>query len=266
MDQPSAGPSRPRKPRGPHPSQSAPSRTRTRLRPPLPPAPPQTGPTLPIKTVQGLGTRRTDTTRPGFGREIVFVTRKVGLGALMARAKSLVMDEGYTHITLHALSAAIPHALLLLHTLLDILPYPVGERGMWYEIRTGSVECVDEVGARGGGKAWGGSEAKKADGDAAEGAGDEDEFAGIGAVEASAPVIQKRIKSSIEIHLHISATRKAVVVQTAAKPKRKREGDKARPSKKRRRALAAARREGGAGNADAEADDDEEDEEDAMNA
>jgi hypothetical protein len=34
---------------------------------------------------------------------------------------------------------------MLLHALLDVLPYPRGPRGMWYEIRTGSVECTDEV-------------------------------------------------------------------------------------------------------------------------
>lgn len=48
-------------------------------------------------------------------------------------------------IRLHAISAAIPQALLLLHALMDILPYPKGEKGMWYELRTGSVECVDEI-------------------------------------------------------------------------------------------------------------------------
>jgi hypothetical protein len=53
-------------------------------------------------------------------------------------------DDRYTRIGLHALSAAIPHALLLLHALLDILPYPKGDKGMWYEIRTGSTECVEE--------------------------------------------------------------------------------------------------------------------------
>ena len=51
----------------------------------------------------------------------------------------------YTMLRLHAMGAAIPQALLLLHALLDILPYPKGEKGMWYEIHTGSVECIDEV-------------------------------------------------------------------------------------------------------------------------
>lgn len=34
---------------------------------------------------------------------------------------------------------------MLLHALMDVLPYPRGPRGMWYEIRTGSVECAGEV-------------------------------------------------------------------------------------------------------------------------
>ena len=41
------------------------------------------------------------------------------------------------------MSAAIPHALLLLHALLDLLPY--GRNSLSYEIKTGSVECVDDV-------------------------------------------------------------------------------------------------------------------------
>lgn len=43
------------------------------------------------------------------------------------------------------MSAAIPHAVLLLHALLDVLPFPRGPKGLWYEMRTGSVECVDEL-------------------------------------------------------------------------------------------------------------------------
>lgn len=38
----------------------------------------------------------------------------------------------------------------MLHALLDVLPYPVGKRGMSYDIKTGSVECVDEVELPGG--------------------------------------------------------------------------------------------------------------------
>lgn len=47
------------------------------------------------------------------------------------------------HLTLYALSASIPHALLILHALLDILPYP--KQYVRYELRTGSIDCVDEM-------------------------------------------------------------------------------------------------------------------------
>jgi len=67
----------------------------------------------------------------------------------------MVADGRYTRIRLHALAAAIPHALLLLHALLDILPYPQGDKGMWYEIRTGSTECIEEVKPQAGGKGKG---------------------------------------------------------------------------------------------------------------
>lgn len=72
---------------------------------------------------------------------------------------------------------------MLLHALLDILPYPRSPRGLWYEIRTDSVECTDEVEE--------GTEVK------------EDEFsaalAGIGAVEAAAPKRVKRLKVTLHM-------------------------------------------------------------------
>lgn len=86
--------SRPRKPRAPHPARPQ-QPTTVHRRPPLPARPrPESAPTLPLKPLQGCATRRTDTTRPGFGREYIFVTRKTSLGALMGRARNLVVDEG----------------------------------------------------------------------------------------------------------------------------------------------------------------------------
>lgn len=66
------------------------------------------------------------------------------------------------------MSAAIPHALLLLYALMDLLPYPTGPRGMWYEIHTGSTETIDELAAV-------------------------EEFAGIGDIEEDSEM-NKRIK------------------------------------------------------------------------
>lgn len=54
---------------------------------------------------------------------------------------------------------------------MDILPYPVGPNGMWYEITTGTVECTDEVGEV-----------------------EDEEFPGLGAVEEAAPVLRERLK------------------------------------------------------------------------
>ncbi|RSH85610.1 hypothetical protein EHS25_003749 [Saitozyma podzolica] len=316
-----AGPSRlppvptsvPRKPRAPHPSKTAPNRRRLPI-----PLPPKTSssrpgtdakgnPTVPIKPLQGVGTRRTDATRNGYGREVVFVTRKTGLGTLLGRCKSLVMDEGYTRLTLHALSAAIPQALMLLHALLDVLPYPRGLRGMWYEIRTGSVECTDEVptastGASGvsvpqpdtrmvaeKGRAQGRRDRKSkpkqgppAPPAVSEGAmdvdgvgvehGDVDDdgmshlLAGIGAIEESEPLRQHRIKSSIQIDLHIGPRPplNGVVVAPSKTSRQSAPGEgKARPNKKRRQAL--ARKLSDAGNAVGGVADQEMDEEMMMN-
>ena len=100
-------------------------------------------------------------------------------------------DSRYARIRLHALAAAIPHALLLLHALLDILPYPQGDKGMWYEIRTGSTECVEEVSSTGTGK---GKEKGNAD-EAMEGAEDVD-FGDIGGIEEDEPERIAKLKVS----------------------------------------------------------------------
>lgn len=91
-------------------------------------------------------------------------------------------DGRYTRIRLHALAAAIPQALLLLHALLDILPYPQGDKGMWYEIRTGSTECVEEVTPKSGEKGKG----KEVD-EVMMGEGEEIEFGDIGGIEEEEP-------------------------------------------------------------------------------
>lgn len=103
-DQPVAGPSKPpsRKPRAPHPSgrldQKVVKRPPPLPKPPTLPSRPggttSTHPHLPIKVLQGVGARRTDTTKPGSGREVIFVTRKTSLGSLIGRAKSLIVNEG----------------------------------------------------------------------------------------------------------------------------------------------------------------------------
>lgn len=81
-------------------------------------------------------------------------------------------------MTLYAINAAIPHALLLLHALIDLLPYPKGPKGMWHEIHTGTAECVDEVDV---------------------GADGENEFSGIGAVEENEPERRARLNVSITL-------------------------------------------------------------------
>lgn len=90
-----------RKPKSAHPDQ--PRHPKRSLPPPLPQPPTNpsrpggttaTHPHLPIKVLQGVGTRRTDSTKQGFGKEVIFVTRKTSLGAFIGRCRSLVVDEG----------------------------------------------------------------------------------------------------------------------------------------------------------------------------
>jgi hypothetical protein len=117
----------------------------------------------------------------------------------MIEARKWADGGRYTRIRLHAMAAAIPHAILLLHALLDILPYPQGSNGMWYEIRTGSVECVDEVRPSRKGKGKEKENAADAEGDVQMvpvSADDDLDLAGIGAVEEDEPQIQSRLKVS----------------------------------------------------------------------
>ncbi|WVO14458.1 hypothetical protein L204_102092 [Cryptococcus depauperatus] len=138
---------------------------RLKIPPPLPSkasandSGPPASKTVPLKPMQGVSKVRGDGGKSGYGRHVVFVTRRTGLGTLMGRCKSLIVDEGYTFLKFYAVGAAIPQAILLLYALLDLLPYPKGDNGMWYEIKTGSVECVDQVDKRKGddeedGLAW----------------------------------------------------------------------------------------------------------------
>ncbi|KAK1927359.1 hypothetical protein DB88DRAFT_477744 [Papiliotrema laurentii] len=227
---PQAGPSRvssTRKPKSPHPDRPPSKRKKYAPALPLPvpsshPATAPSGhlPSLPNKTLQGQGTRRTEISKPGYGRDVVFVTRKVSLGALMGRCRSLLVDEGYTRITLFAITAAIPHALLLLHALIDLLPYPKGPKGMWYEIHTGTTECVDEVDPSG-----------------SPGEEEKDEFAGIGAIEAAEPERKSRLNSTMRIDLHITPRPARTEKPSRAGGKKKAN----RPSKQKRMALLRAR-------------------------
>lgn len=49
----------------------------------------------------------------------------------------------HSQVTIHAMGAAIPHAMQLLFALMEILPFP--RQHIYHEIRTTSVQCVDEV-------------------------------------------------------------------------------------------------------------------------
>jgi hypothetical protein len=60
---------------------------------------------------------------------------------------------------------------------MDLLPYPKGPKGMWYEMRTGTTECQDDVELEKAGPAHG---------------AEEDDFAGIGDMEADEPVRKTR--------------------------------------------------------------------------
>lgn len=60
----------------------------------------------------------------------------------MKRCKGLLVEQGFPEITLHAMSSAIPHALSVLHALIDILPFP--KNFVHHDITSHKVTCVDE--------------------------------------------------------------------------------------------------------------------------
>jgi len=103
-----AGPSTLPKVKGPQASTLSHRKRITKIAPPLPARPSSsshpstrkngTHATLPIKNVQGTKTRRTDSSKDGWERDVVFVTRNTPLGALMGRCRSLIMVEGYVTV------------------------------------------------------------------------------------------------------------------------------------------------------------------------
>jgi hypothetical protein len=138
---------------------------------------------------------------------------------------------------------------------------------MWYEIRTGSTECIEEVKAQAGGKGKG-KEIDEVIMDA-----EEMGFGDIGAIEEEEPERISKLKvstvltfevrgcwykASIEIDLHIGPKRKQGPSTTTGPPTMK-VSKRSRPGKKKREAL---KRE--AGSVDDEVED-EGGEEEAMN-
>lgn len=80
----------------------------------------------------------------------------------------------------------------MLHALLDILPYPVGPNGMWYEIKTGSVRCVDEV-------------------ENIDGEDEDDEFPGLGRLEEGVPEMRERWSVSLKLEGSADNSRRSLL-------------------------------------------------------
>jgi len=77
------------------------------------------------------------------GKNLVCITRRVELGAYLRRCVDMIKEDGYRTLRLHAMGAAIPHALMLATSLPATLPFPPDE--IKTSILTGTVRCVDEV-------------------------------------------------------------------------------------------------------------------------
>ncbi|KII89299.1 hypothetical protein PLICRDRAFT_124417 [Plicaturopsis crispa FD-325 SS-3] len=107
-------------------------RKRTKL------APQRPYPTVPT-SVSATGPRSAHTE----GKNYICLTRKTPLGAYLRRCKDVVLKDGYKTLYLSALGAAIPHLMQLIVSLPSVLPYAAEE--MRTEVRTGTVEVIDEV-------------------------------------------------------------------------------------------------------------------------
>ncbi|KAI0047027.1 hypothetical protein FA95DRAFT_1541713 [Auriscalpium vulgare] len=77
------------------------------------------------------------------GKNYIAVTRKTPLGSYLRRCKDVILKDGYKTLHLNALGAAIPHLTLLAVSLPPILPF--GQDEIRTEIRTGTVEVMDEL-------------------------------------------------------------------------------------------------------------------------
>ncbi|KAL7416248.1 hypothetical protein BDY24DRAFT_378961 [Mrakia frigida] len=139
----------------PRPPAPTPVASTSKLPPPPPPpavsnAPPprvnrkrKLVPPRPLDSLLPPGSAVTGPTAQIEGRTVVLVSRKSSLSSYMRRCKALIVEEGCSSLTLHGLTASIPHTLLLLHSLLSILPFPANQ--VSYTIKTTSVRVTDEI-------------------------------------------------------------------------------------------------------------------------
>ncbi|CDZ97797.1 hypothetical protein [Phaffia rhodozyma] len=104
----------------------------------IPPKPPhRQGAALPVGSAVHGPTAKIE------GRNVVLVSRKNSIAGYLRRCKKLIVEEGNSSISIHALTTSIPLAFTLLHSLLSILPFPRTQ--LSYTIHTTSVPVTDEI-------------------------------------------------------------------------------------------------------------------------
>ncbi|OAX41872.1 hypothetical protein K503DRAFT_658780, partial [Rhizopogon vinicolor AM-OR11-026] len=74
------------------------------------------------------------------GKNNICITRRTKLAAYLRRCKALIVEDGFKEIRLSAMGAAIPHLVLLVGSLPQIVP---GD--LVVEVQTGSVDVVDQM-------------------------------------------------------------------------------------------------------------------------
>lgn len=106
--------------------------SRPRIRKLAPPRPfPSVAPSAPATAPRSLHKE---------GKNNICVTRRTKLAAYLRRCKALIIEDGFREIRLSAMGAAIPHLVLLIGSLPQIVADDLN-----VEVETGSVDVVDQM-------------------------------------------------------------------------------------------------------------------------
>lgn len=106
--------------------------SRPRIRKLAPPRPfPSVAPSAPATAPRSLHKE---------GKNNICVTRRTKLAAYLRRCKALITEDGFREIQLSAMGAAIPHLVLLIGSLPQIVADDLN-----IEVKTGSVDVVDQM-------------------------------------------------------------------------------------------------------------------------
>ena len=105
-------------------------------------------PSKPTPCTRPVGTSSTTPTRSTRPLTSLYISKQTSHGKYVKTCQDLLVTRGIKCITLHALSAAIPHACAVLNTVLERLPFP--KQWVQHTIESKNVKCWDEMKSKSG--------------------------------------------------------------------------------------------------------------------